>query len=202
MTFKSDNADKQITFDELCDIYVEIGSFSSPSELHGQLCGQLSAGQRLESADWLKAATDQMAIESILSVSVEEFLMTLYQSTYQELLSPDMSFSLFLPEDSDPMNVRLECLSQWCHGFLAGYGLGGISQSSLSKETQSILLDFTRIVKVETDIEAGDLNDDAEHDFMEVCEYVRMAVLTLFDEHHKSEESPASELQESDRTLH
>lgn len=199
MKFKLDSAQDILTFDSLCDIYVEVGSFSSPAELHGQLCGQLSAGQRLTTSDWLKVVADQIAIESALTESAEQLLTAMYHSTLELLSSPDMSFSLFLPEDSDPMSVRLECLSQWCHGFLAGYGLGGISQQSLSKEAQSILLDFTRIVKVETDIEVGELDNEAESDFMEVCEYVRMATLTLFDEHHKDKEVSSSV---GDRTLH
>jgi len=200
--FDADNIQDAITFDGLCNIYVEADSFSSPADLHGQLCGQLAAGQRLDRSVWLNIAVEQMNLEGDLSETAERYLVALYEWSYEQLLSPDLSFLMLLPDDNDPMSVRLEALSQWCHGFLAGYGLAGVRQESFSKESQAILLDFTRIVKVDTEIEAAELDNNAENDFMEVCEYVRMAVLTLFDESHKHYDGQTVAMPTEQRVLH
>lgn len=67
-------------------------------------------------------------------------------------------------------------MGQWCEGFLGGFGLVERS-GELSEEADSALRDFAAIAQVQTDLEESEAN---EVDYMEVMEYVRMAVLMLF----------------------
>ena len=41
------------TFDDFADMFVALGAFGTPSELHGLLAGQLAAGVRADAEAWL-----------------------------------------------------------------------------------------------------------------------------------------------------
>ncbi len=181
--FDSEKNEEKITFDTLCDTYIEASSFASPAELHGLLCGKLSSGKHLDNSTWLNAVEEQMDLNNGLNEKARNMFVELYAFTYQQLTSSDFSFAPLLPDDMEPLSMRLECLSQWCRGFLTGYGLGGIGKSLPSKEEQSVLLDFSQIVKVNTDIKSTCVTNEDERDFTEVIQYVRMAAITLFDKH-------------------
>ena len=178
-----------ITFDDLCSIYLEEGSFAPPADLHGQLCGLLCAGNLLKTEDIINLATEQMMLDSALKEATQDKIIALYREAQAQLKSSDLDFCILLPDNSDPLSIRLESLTQWCHGFLTGYGLSGINQKDLSEEAQSILLDFTRIVKVDTSMDAMLESDSSEGDFVEVCEYVRMAALMLFNENNSPDDA-------------
>ncbi|MCY4177310.1 MAG: UPF0149 family protein [Endozoicomonadaceae bacterium] len=171
-----------ITFDRLCDIYIEAGSFASPSELHGELCGQLCAQNRLKASTVISIASTQMGSELVMSESAKKTILVLYQQILKQLSAADFHFYMLLPDDSDPLSMRLECLSQWCHGFVTGYGSGKANNKSLSKQAKSILIDLMNIIKIDTDVDDQTDNPDEEQSYEELCDYVQMAVLVLFDE--------------------
>lgn len=173
-----DESKDMITFDLLCNTYIEAGSFASPSELHGQLCGHLSVGDQLEASAILSITSAQVGTNVILNESMEATVLMLYQEIRQQLKSPDLSFFALLPDNSEPLSVRLECLSQWCHGFLIGYSSIRIKETSLTEDEHSIILDFTQIVKV--DIHMGTTDDDqCEQDYMLLYDYVRTSAMML-----------------------
>ncbi len=64
-------------------------------------------------------------------------------------------------------------------GFISGFG-GAFAKgdSSLLEETREVLKDFTAIANVD-DSEQDEV-ENAEQDFMEVLEYVRMATYSVF----------------------
>ncbi|MEX2364965.1 MAG: UPF0149 family protein, partial [Pseudohongiellaceae bacterium] len=51
---------------------------------------------------------------------------------------------------------------------------------SLSEETREVLKDFTSIAEVDPSETGGQGRDEQEKDYMQVVEYVRMAVITVF----------------------
>ena len=69
--------------------------------------------------------------------------------------------------------MRLESLAQWCGAFLAGFGVGG---APVGEEAEEIVNDFVAISQVDAEIADG---DDAEHDLIEIAEFVKVGVLLL-----------------------
>lgn len=170
-------------FDRLCDLFVELGSCNPPAELHGIICGQLCAGSRLSANGWITLAVEQMEL-SELPDSGRALLQTLYDQTLKQLLGGEYGLRLLLPDEEDEIEVRSEALGQWCHGFLAGFGLAQVKADQLSEEVVSVLQDFAAIAQIDLEVEEAEEN---EVDFMEVSEYVRMAALTVFAECNISE---------------
>ncbi|GAA4650892.1 YecA family protein [Kistimonas scapharcae] len=179
-----------VSFDRLSNLFLELQSYQSPSELHGLLCGQYCAGQRPAHGAWLSTAAEHMAVSQVLDTAAKSVLIQLYDETLAKLQSEDYSFQPLLPDDDEALEQRTQALGQWCQGFLSGYGLSGRSQNDLSEEAASILADFASIAQVQFD----DLEDSesSEKDFLEVSEYLRMATLMLFGECSEAEASATS----------
>lgn len=173
-----------LNFDEYCDQLVPIGALNSPAELHGMLCGRLSGGSRMGRTEWLKTAwefLDLLDLEEVhISPELEDSVAGLYTGTLAQLSDDDMSFALLIPDDDTDIAQRLQALSQWCHGFLSGFGSSGLSgNQTFSPESAEALRDFAAIVQIGTDAED---TEQSEADFFEVSEYVRLAALNLFFE--------------------
>ncbi len=177
-----DNAGiSEFGFYRLSDLFVEVRSFTPPSELHGLLCGQLCAGLRPAQQSWLVAAQEQMNVPEGLETRAKSSLADFYDHVLASLSADNLSFSVLLPGDEEPVVHRTEALGQWCTGFISGYGMAGIDKTKMSEEAAGVLTDLAQVAMVE----AEDLEEteETERDFFEVYEYVRMAALMLFNEH-------------------
>ncbi|WP_052480787.1 UPF0149 family protein [Gilvimarinus agarilyticus] len=183
-------------WDELLD---PLGAVNSPAELQGMLCGRL-CGNPLNEADWLRLVEDFMALtETPDSATVDE-LIKLLKDTKGQLQGEGFSFALFLPDDEQSMSERVEALSQWCHGFLSGFGAAGVvERGDLPEEVNDTLSDFAAIVQIEADD-----NDAAsgESDFLEVAEYVRLSSLSLFQAFGEQAPDEPGSATQSPTTLH
>ncbi|WP_207061597.1 UPF0149 family protein [Motiliproteus sp. SC1-56] len=167
-------------FDDLADDFVRHGALGSPAELHGYLCGQLSAGQRLSAEGWLGHALELIGVEEAPSEEMSEDLRQLYALSLSQFEGDSFDFALLLPEENCSLAQRAQSLGHWCHGFLSGFSLaGGKLDKDLSAEAQDAMQDFAQIAQISADEEGGEEN---EADFMEVHEYVRMAALLVFSE--------------------
>ena len=85
-----------------------------------------------------------------------------------------------MPDDDQPLRRRVEALSNWCQGFLLGLGLGGVREGSgLPGDSQEVMRDFAEISR----LGHGDGNKEEEESaYAEIVEYVRMAVLLVYEE--------------------
>lgn len=148
-----------------------------PSILHGCICGIL-CGNR---GDW------ETKIQLILNLAEDEgisaehhqfFVIQLAEAAEQQLQNTDCSFQLYLPEDKEPLVMRLKALSLWCQAFLTGLGMAGIRQEDIAhQDIAEALKDLFEIAHLE-DPSATDA-DKAEKDFIELVEYVRIAVILM-----------------------
>ncbi len=85
------------------------------------------------------------------------------------------------------MEQRVIAMSEWCQGFLLGFGTSGVTgDTSLTAETSEALRDFAEFVQIDPE------QADDESDLMELVEYIRVASLTIFAE-IGSASSPATE---------
>ena len=148
----------------------------SVSELHGAVVG---IGVCNELSFSLQGLIDLFGVEALSTqASVEEFV----NSALHALSAPDMSFALLLAGDDDPIESRLESLAEFSGSFLAGLvvglsatGDGDVGQ--LPQEVQEIISDFAAIAEVE--VAGADESDEAEKDFTELEEFLKVGVLLV-----------------------
>jgi uncharacterized protein len=181
---KNSDTDALPPFDSVVDAFHSLGALSSPAELHGMLCGRLCGGSRCSEQEWLKSALEFLDGASPADSEVEEMIVRLYRISLGQLHSEQLSLQLLLPGDEIAMAQRLTALSQWCQGFLVGFGTSGINDKTLlSGETADALRDFAAFVQISP--KSGEDEDEAEKeanekDYLEIVEYVRLATLSIY----------------------
>lgn len=137
-------------------------------EWHGALTGFLCAGNAWEEAD-----DDELGLlfEDLDGGVVRELL----DEVNAQLDSLTLDFEPLIPDDEQPMPERLEGLSEWCRGFVSGFGLG-VGDARLEGERRELVTDLLRIGDLDPD---ADDTDENELEFVELFEFVRVAVLSL-----------------------
>ena len=171
-------------FDDFADMFVELGAFGTPSELHGLLAGQLSAGVRADAEAWLAMVVAHLDIQVLEDDDDKAELVTLYDLVLEQLMAADFGFQLLLPEDDVELTARTESLGAWCSGFLSGLGLGfDRTKQTLSSEITDSMEDLANIAQVSFDADEEELEgESAETSYVELVEYVRLAAMMVFAE--------------------
>lgn len=179
-----------VDFAHITTLFRRLGLSLDPAECHGSLCGLLCATDSVKGAAWVKQVlADRLGlpdeevspVHNTVDGEGRTLLLILYKDTAEQLDDPEFGFSLLLPDDDAPLIQRVEALSRWCQGFLLGLGLGGVQeQSGLPGESHEVMRDFVEISRLGHG-EGGD-NEEDETAFAEIAEYVRMAVLLLYEE--------------------
>ena len=165
-----------VLFDELADRLTELGGEGHPSEIHGFLCGLLTAGSKLTSQKWLEQVSEQLGDKTLDSKS-EDVLKRLFSCTLNGLEAGDFSVSMLVPDDEEALEQRTESLGIWCQSFISGFGQG-LGKRDVAEMVEEVLKDFAEISM----IEATESNEESEKLYVEVSEYVRMAWLNTFTE--------------------
>ncbi len=105
-----------------------------------------------------------------------------------------------LPPDSAGIEEKVEALSLWCQGFLAGLGDAGLNDDmSLSEDLVEALRDLAAIAQVGVEGETGEEAGEEESDLVELQEYVRVAAILVFTELNAPETIAGPD---NDKTLH
>ena len=183
-------AEHLIDFASIDDLFAQRGLDLDPAECHGSLCGLLCASDAVKGAAWVnQVLAGRLELPEAESPPLQggapgeghALLLILYKETAGQLDDPEYGFSLLLPDDGAPLAQRVESLSHWCQGFLAGLGLGGLQdQSKLPGDSHEVMRDFVEISRLGHG-EDGESNED-ETAFAEIVEYVRMAALLVYEE--------------------
>ena len=173
-------------FDDFADMFVELGAFGTPSELHGLMCGQLAAGVRFDADAWLAMVVAHLEVQEIEDDDDKAELVGLYEQALGQFSDGGFSFSLLLPDDDTELAARAESLGSWCSGFLGGFGLAfDRDKQKLNEEVTETMDDLSQIALVSLDDED---DPEAEQSLMELVEYVRMAALMVFSEYNVAAE--------------
>ena len=157
----------------------------SAAELHGLLTGLLTAGMPT-SSPWLGILYDYTNQGDIWPDTSIELAKTLFNETHAALHAELMDFVLFLPEENTSLSTQAEALSDWVNGFLAGFGLAGVSPT-LSDESKEALADLAQIAQLGID-EDGEEQEQLTL-LMDVSEHARICVLTLQADNLLNEEA-------------
>ncbi|MFK0571875.1 UPF0149 family protein [Endozoicomonas sp.] len=188
-----------VSFDELADRLADFGQ-SHPSEIHGYLCGLLSAGSRPDVQQWLKQLAEQMG-DKFFDEAMGQLLSQLFLHTLNELESGSLSVTLLLPDDDEALGLRTVSLGLWCQSFISGFGQG-LENRQVSEMVEEVLRDFAEISLIET----AEDNDESERLYIDVSEFVRLAWLNVFAElcqpGPQSDKEPSGESGDSGKTMH
>jgi uncharacterized protein YgfB (UPF0149 family) len=91
----------------------------------------------------------------------------------------DFEFDLLLPDDDKPVSERGPAMVDWCQGFLGGFGVVPTPAQPLSDESDEALQDLAKIAASDLNYEDSDADEEA---LIEVCEYIRVAAVLLYNE--------------------
>ena len=170
------------SFEEIDRFLSDEGAQLGASEMHGLLVGIIcgTGNVKEKSSAWLKIVIEELSYSGDVK-ALQQVLDNLAKLILFQLRDPQFSFSLILPKDEAELHKRATALAEWCRGFLCGLGLIGISNKELqSNITKEAIMDLSQIVyvaneqvSIESDIESD------ENAFIELAEYVRIAVQTI-----------------------
>jgi len=181
---------------QLEDLLFQVDAAMGAVESQGALCGILCAQGATEATRWLvHVLGDQGEDGKPALKDAAARLMQIYQFTIEQINDTEIEFDLYLPDDDDPLEERVEALSSWCQGFIYGLAVGGIRQDTdLPDDTQELLRDIIEISQIsQASVEAEQEGEGEEEDevaFMEVVEYVRMGTVLIYEELQPLQSSP------------
>jgi uncharacterized protein YgfB (UPF0149 family) len=177
----------QVTFAEVVRVLEGLGSTVPAAEAHGCLVGALCTTPHYPMERWLEEIIPDE--ERRADDDSQQALRLLYADTLNALRGEEMDLELLLPGDEVPLEVRAGGLSQWCQGFLYGFGSTGPmnnkmgpKQEDLPANVNEILSDLTHIGRASVEIEGDAENESEEEAYAEVVEYVRVGVQLIHDE--------------------
>jgi len=168
-----------VEFDELADLFVELTVFSSPSELHGMLCGMLTRPEEVDEHSWLTSAATFLEQSHFESDEAKTLLLEMFATTRQQLTATGFELLVMLPEDDVDISERAESLGRWCLGFVTGLEA---ARTGLTEEGRETLEDIEKIAQI--DEQSLENDEENEQDLMQLVEYVRMAAIMLHSELH------------------
>lgn len=174
------------------DLHASLGASGS----HGLLSGLACAGRQLAAAS-LRSLLNQ-ELEAEVDDETFRVLRRLDDLLRAQLTNSGLGFDLLLPDDELPLATRVEALAGWCEGFLAGFGNGaaGRRDRELPADVRELLDSIGQIALAEADGE--DDNEEGERHYMELVEFLRVAVLTVFLEMAEPRDGSAPD----DATMH
>ena len=165
-----------LDFDTVQSALERLGATTDAAEAHGTLTAMLLDNAAF--ATWLGHTLDELPESgNVLAEEQLGVLEQLFDQTRERLNNEDLSFELLLPDETDDFGVRLLGLSEWCQGFLYGFGIIGTAKDdALDDAARECLSDLLEISKLSHDEEGG---EEAELQYAEIVEHVRMATLLL-----------------------
>ncbi len=148
-------------------------------EAHGIVAGLVCGGNDSD-ADWLFLFTGARYLSDSEFEALSELVRGLRQATQAALAGYEFSFSLLLPDDASPIDVRTQALATWCQGFLTGLSSGDAAAvESLEGDAAEALRDIIAISGAEP---GEDDEESQQRALAEIEEHVRAAVQLIFEE--------------------
>lgn len=144
----------------------------SESVLHGTVCGLLCGAPALSAQAYRRALIDLLDhVSDMHEDEVDRFV----ELAAEDLDAPDLSFEPLLPDGDVALAERLTSLAQWAGGFVLGF------EEAAGELDGEALEAFDDIVRI-ADLDADEVDEtDAEFDYVEVTEHLKVAVLMVHD---------------------
>lgn len=168
-----------MTFEQLEDLFYQLKIQASVPGFHGFLCGRLSCGA-VELEDLINCSSQWLGLEDKAAEGAFNAFETFYQETLSDLQDISFLFKPLLPDDELPLGERLVAVSEWCTNYLSGLGEGMGAEFEVSEDGKEALQDISAIGQISTDFEADADEEEGEKDYLELVEYIRIAVQLIF----------------------
>lgn len=191
------------SLDELANALARLNAGCSASELHGVLTGLLAGGARLNRSMLRKVLEAHAEADQAIDDETLAGLWQLQLKTLEDLGHSELLFAPLLPDDDDDLAARVAALSEWCQGFLVGFGTA-VRPEDTRVHDESVRETLQDIVHVSgVDPTAQDNDESDESAYAELYEFVRMGVIHLFEEMAPPEEQRGHDEADPDSpTLH
>lgn len=149
----------------------------APDYLHGVMAGLACAGLSTAAPAWLTELAG--CLPDVDLTSQPELFAALQALCERSLQQEDLSFQPLLPADEEFLSLRMQAMAQWCDGFVQAYLAGSQTQDAEVRETIDDLYAISQMDVSEEYNEPAEAHTH-ENDFVELCEYVRMSVMSLY----------------------
>ena len=168
---------KPVSYTKLKSTLDKLDAQISAAETHGLITGMLTlAPQPNQVAKWR-----DILLESMDSKKPTKGQWDVIQAIGDQIRSDFMefkfSFKLLLPNDEQILEQRIDALGQWCRGYLSGLALLGLTKEDLKNEViKELISDLSQIshISMETDS-----SEEDENNYLELVEFVRIAVQNI-----------------------
>lgn len=152
------------------------------SQVHGLISGLL-CGNPMNHAPW-----EELVTGGKNKGKSHELLQLLYDGTAKQLADLLFEFQMILPADSAELRLRAEALTLWCQGFLTGLKLAELSITDREpSEITEAINDLIEIAKMNYEDVVESEEDEVA--YVELVEFVRMAVIMIYQDLRSSEQS-------------
>jgi uncharacterized protein YgfB (UPF0149 family) len=151
--------------------------------LHGAVCGVLCGAPDLSVAGYRRALNDLLV--DVGDVHEDE-LARFIEMAADDLASPDLEFEPLLGELDAPLDERLRNLAGWAGSFIDGF-------EEASGELDDEALEAFEDIRQIADLDGEGVDEEAEFDYLSVCEHLKAAVLMVHAVTHRIDEDDAEE---------
>lgn len=170
-----------VRFDELANALLEQGEMLSPAELHGCLCGLLGGGFGGDGPALL--AELEQTLDARLHGSLADEVLALHREVRASVEDGEFDFQPLLPDDDLELSQRVAAMAGWCRSFLSGYAQARVRTdargAAVAPDSAEALRDFAAIAQAGLDGEEDQSEDDAERQYAELLEYLRVAAMNV-----------------------
>ncbi len=147
------------------------------AESHGVLCARFCVENTPDAEFWMYEVLGHREPGDLQTGESEQLLAQVYEQTSANFLDAMDGLEMLLPDDSEALAERTRALIDWCSGFIAGLGLGGLQADNLLEEQiKEVMQDLIEITRMDDDVEENEENETA---YTEIMEYVRVAAMTI-----------------------
>jgi len=176
----SSSATPPLDYDRLRESLSAAGAVVALAELHGGVCGALSAGGVDAARRWLADSLDDAEVGAS-PAAVADDLEEIISTSAKMLDDAELRFEPLLPSDDAPLAEQVEALAAWCQGFLSGVGTTAPAAVD-SEALGEILRDFAEISRAGLSDDEAAGHDQPDFALAEIHEYVRVSVQLAFEE--------------------
>ena len=171
-------------YDESSYAFYRANLAGSPAELHGFLSGSISGANFYSAESLVLTVAKFLEVETERVEDLGDMLANLYHFSIHQMNGNDFEFRPILPNDDVILSERLASVGDWCQGFL--YGLGNskyLSNVETPENIEEALGDLASISNIQILSDQEEVNEsDSESNYIEVTEYIKVAVLTISSE--------------------
>jgi len=152
----------------------------SAAEVHGTIVGAIANHMKSGlTPDLLKLIEPEADANDGRFAQLTSLLYELYRETSELLLESKDGFELFLPDEDERLDIRVDGIATWCKGFLLGLLYNNsFSIDQLPESGSEIARDLMEIAEA-----AAGADDEREEDWAlaELEEYVKVGSQLIFE---------------------